>query len=391
MLVRLVEGNLLLFLLSTLCLRSELTTQTLPWRLSDRPQLELGGADADPNTQFARVQGAFRLSDGRLAIVEFNTPPTIRYFGSDGSYLGQFGRAGGGPGEFRAIAAVYRTAADTLVAYDPWQGRLTYITPAGKVGRMVRADGASSSSSLVYVGRFDDGTLVARRNRLGAADADTGREATATGPRRDSIPLFRVREDGAILDTILRVPGELYDRPTPGAMRVLRYSPYPGFLVAGSRIYVSHGDEYRITVHDREGRTLQVLQKSAARVPVTQEHLKALERATAEALAPLRDRRAADRELARHRELPSSRYLPVVDRFLVRDSGGNLWTQDFGPPGAPRVRWSVFGTDGKFRGSLDFPARFRLHEVGQDYVLGSWTDEEGAIRIQLYSLTRNAR
>jgi hypothetical protein len=367
-----------------------LTAQTLSWRLSTSPALELGGANADPNTQFARVQGAIRLSDGRLAIVEFSTPPTIRYFGSDGTFLGQFGRAGGGPGEFRAIAAVYRTAGDTLVAYDPWQGRLTYISPTGTLGRMVRVD-AGSISSLVYVGRFDDGTLVARRNRLGAADVDIRREAPATGPRRDSIPLFRVREDGAILDTVLRVPGELYDRPAPGAMRILRYSPYPGFLVTGNRIYVSHGDEYRITVHDREGRTLQVLQKSAARVPITQAHLKALETATAEALAPLRDRGAADRELARHRELPSARYLPVMDRFLVRDPDGYLWTQDFVPADAPHVRWSVFGPDGTFRGSVDFPARFRLHEVGLDYVLGSWTDQDGAIRIQLYSLTRNVR
>ena len=47
------------------------------WRLADRPRLDLGGEGADSNTCFSRVQAAFRLRDGRVAIAAFNALPTI--------------------------------------------------------------------------------------------------------------------------------------------------------------------------------------------------------------------------------------------------------------------------------------------------------------------------
>jgi hypothetical protein len=82
--------------------------------------------------------------------------------------------------------------------------------------------------------------------------------------------------------------------------------------------------------------------------------------------------------------------LPAHDRFLLRDPEGNLWVQDFAVPSAPRITWSVFAEDGRFRGTVHFPSRFRLLEVGSDYVLGSWPDADGALHVQLIDLLKGA-
>ena len=91
---------------------------------------------------------------------------------------------------------------------------------------------------------------------------------------------------------------------------------------------------------------------------------------------------------ARSRAQPSMATLPAHDRFLLRDPEENLWVQDFTVPDAPHVIWSVFGEDGRFRGTVHFPSRFRLLEVGSDYVLGSWPDDDGALNVQLIDLLK---
>ncbi|HEX9893497.1 MAG TPA: hypothetical protein VGA78_06215 [Gemmatimonadales bacterium] len=52
--------------------------------------------------------------------------------------------------------------------------------------------------------------------------------------------------------------------------------------------------------------------------------------------------------------------------------------------------WSVFAPDGRYRGEVEFPPRFRPLDIGRDYVLGSWTDDVGAIHVQLRDLWKGA-
>jgi hypothetical protein len=359
------------------------------WRLADRPRIDLGGETADSNTAFSRVQAAFRLRDGRIAIAEFNSPPAIRYFSAEGRYLMQIGRSGGGPGEFRAIAAVFRTPEDSLIVYDPWQGRLTYLTPSGKVGRQVsRAGSGLSGASMrqVLVGRFADGTFLARNNVVGRADIGPPRRFQ-TGPRRDSIPWLRLREDGSIIDTLVRAPGEVYESPNANIFRIFRFTPRPAVLAAGDRFYLGTGEQYRITEFDLRGRPLLAFTKATRHVKVTSADLTKLEEEMLNAL-PAGMQTAQAR--TQFREQPSMETMPAHDRFLLRDPEGNLWVLDFAVPGAPRATWSVFAKEGRFRGTVHLPPGFRLLDVGSDYVLGSWPDEGGALHVQLIDLLKGA-
>lgn len=354
------------------------------WRLAERPRIDLGGVAADSNTSFSRVMAAFRLRDGRIAIAEPNSPPTIRYFTPEGRYLTQVGRSGGGPGEFQGIASVFRTPGDSLVVYDPWQARLTYITPAGKVGRQVSLKGSGASMRYALFGRFADGTFLARHNVMGRADFGPA-QGTRAGPRRDSVPWFRLREDGSVLDTLVKAPGEVYDNPTSSSSRIFRFTPRPAVLAEGDRFYLGTGERYRVTAFDLRGRPLRVYSKAFRPVKVLPADLVALEEETISSMPAAMQTTEAR---ARFRAQPSMEILPAHDRFMLRDPEGNLWVQDFTVPGAPKTDWSVFGSDGRFLGTLHFPSRFRALEVGRDYVLGFWQDDEGAPHVQLFDLLK---
>jgi hypothetical protein len=336
------------------------------------------------------VQAAFRLRDGRIAIAEFNSPPTIRYFSAEGRFLMQIGRSGGGPGEFRAIAAVFRTPGDSLIVYDPWQARLTYLTPAGKVGRQVSRPGSGSpgrSMRHVLVGRFADGTFLARNNVIGRADIRPP-QRFQTGPQRDSIPWLRLSEDGSVLDTIVRAPGEVYESPSASTFRIFRFTPRPAVLAAGEQFYLGTGEQYRITEFDLRGRPLRAFTKPSRPAKVTAADLAKLEEEMLNAL-PASVQTAQAR--TQFREQPSMETMPAHDRYLLRDPEGNLWVQDFAAPGAPRTTWSVFAKDGRLRGTVQVPPGFRLLDVGSDYVLGSWPDESGALHVQLIDLVKGAK
>jgi hypothetical protein len=356
------------------------------WRLADRPRLDLGGEGADSNTSFSRVQAAFWLHDGRIAIAEFNSPPTIRFFTAEGRFLMQTGRRGGGPGEFQAIAAVFRTPEDSLIVYDPWQGRLTFLTPAGKVGRQVSGARSGTPMRHVLLGRFGDGSFLGRNNVVGRADRGPMRD-TRPGPRRDSIPWLRISEDGSVLDTLVRAPGEVYDTPNANSFRIFRFTPQPAVLAGGDRFYLGTGEQYRITAFDLRGRVLRTFTKASRPAKVTAAALRALEE---EMLSALPASMQTVEARTRSRAQPSMETLPAHGRFLLGDPEGNLWVQDFAVPGAPRVTWSVFAEDGRFRGTVHFPSRFRLLEVGSDYVLGSWPDADGALHVQLIGLLKGA-
>jgi hypothetical protein len=78
--------------------------------------------------------GILLLNDGRLLEWDFRTP-VINLYDAQGSFVRKLGRAGAGPGEFRATEpAIFH---DTLVVNDPRLGRMTLMSLTGSVIRTV--------------------------------------------------------------------------------------------------------------------------------------------------------------------------------------------------------------------------------------------------------------
>ena len=85
--------------------------------------LRIGSVEGDSTTQLFGAWAATRLRDGSIAVLNRGTSQ-VKVFSPDGELVRQFGRQGGGPGEFRSnLFWALFLRADTLVVpdYRPWR------------------------------------------------------------------------------------------------------------------------------------------------------------------------------------------------------------------------------------------------------------------------------
>ncbi len=72
-------------------------------------------------------------------------------------------------------------------------------------------------------------------------------------------------------------------------------------------------------------------------------------------------------------------------RFIRISPQGHLWVRGPIRPNAP-VNWTVYDLDAKPLARVTTPARFDLHEIGRDYLLGVGRDEFDVEYVQLFRL-----
>ena len=71
------------------------------------------------------------------------------------------------------------------------------------------------------------------------------------------------------------------------------------------------------------------------------------------------------------------------------DAEENLWVGEYRRPGDTEPRWRVFSPTGAYLGLVETPERFRIYEIGPDYILGRWSDELDVEHIRMYPLVKN--
>lgn len=67
--------------------------------------------------------------------------------------------------------------------------------------------------------------------------------------------------------------------------------------------------------------------------------------------------------------------------------GGRIWTTRWVRSDAP-LRWTVYDLQGTPVGRLSTPARFEVHDQGEDWILGVWRDSLDVEYVRLYGLDR---
>lgn len=351
------------------------------WRLAGSPALDLGSVGGDPAGQLHDVQGAVRLSDGRV-IVANSGSAELRFFDAEGRHLRSVGGEGDGPGEFQNLSALGRTVSDTLVTYD-WRARR--LSVFGPDGGFVEAHQLQAVGNGIFfatsVGWLRNGVLVARTGQVFTP-------ASAGGLHREPTTFLMYGPEGSLVDTLVRVPGnETYAWSGDRSIRVTR-RPFGKTAVADvspTRVAVAATDRYEVRVFGADGELRRVVRKRHEPLPVTRE---AFDAWLGERLARIDD--PADRKERRrnYAEIPLPDRMPAFED-LVLDVRGNLWVQEHDPPGteAPS-RWSVFDPEGGFLGEVTMPRGFTPYEIGADYVLGRWRDELDVEHVQLYGLER---
>ncbi|MCA9736321.1 MAG: hypothetical protein R3E98_21330 [Gemmatimonadota bacterium] len=350
------------------------------WRLTDVPLLDLATAGAGGAYEFTRIIGAVRLSDGGIVAANFANPPDIRGFAPDGRHLWTVGGSGGGPGEFEAIAWIQKLRGDTIVAYDYWQSRLTFLSTAGVllgVTAVERADARVGPGGLSLSSMFDDGSLLGRQNLLFPG--------APRGEGRLIAPFLRVDRSGSTWDTIAVLESIDHAEGAEGRPILPLFGRSAVVMVAGNRMVHGMGDQFVFAAYDHNGVKEVEFRLGVEPRAVTPELLEQAERAQRSATAGAGPRaNQADLDW-RYREGPRAATVPAYDRFRA-GGDGRIWVRSYVVPGDPVVRWYSFMPDGRPEGQLEVPAGLDLLHFATAEVLGVWTDSLDVQTPRLYGL-----
>lgn len=370
------------------------------WRVRPEPRLRIGTLEGAPEEELHHVADAAIADDGSVVIADGGSGE-IRIFDDSGDHVRSFGRAGDGPGEFRAVRAL-RLDGDTLLVYDARPGRITRFDLAGRplgVTTLEVPEGRRPPSRVAWL---PDGGVV---GAVAWAEPTGGSRTVPDGElRRDPVALLRFDEDGRLADTLLVHPGSevfhVSSAEEGGVFRTFETTPpfgrvsvWAGGAAAADAaagvdgvdgVWLGTGEEYELRYHDSHGAVRRIVRHPGGEVPLDPVRIDSARASALEGVDSPRFRRMVDL-LYRRDHQPS--VLPPYSA-MVTDVEGNVWVREYRPPEGRAVRWDVFRPDGTLLGGVELPARFRPLRIGRDRMLGVATDELDVERVEVLALTR---
>jgi hypothetical protein len=343
------------------------------WSVRLAPLADIGGGDTEDDQLFG-VGGAVRLSDGRIVIA--NGTQELWYYDGQGGLLTKAGGRGAGPGEFRGIGQLIRLPGDTLLVRDRW--RRTWFDPQGRYLRDASFDAGSFAADPALLTHGGTAFAVNVRDQTGPPQMGlstltrtwvllgTEGEAADTVGSFPAGQIFTIRDGGGL------VP---YPRPfsRPG------YAPSMG----ATGMFLGRAEAFEVAVYSYKGDLVEIIRGRHTPTPVTSEHIAAFRQRFLERFPP-QSQGTVERWLA---EVPYPEVLPALGRLMV-DERQNLWAQDFAPDGSTSASWNVFDASGLWLGGVDLPDNLEPREIGADYVLGVWRDEDDVEHVRMYELIK---
>ncbi len=351
------------------------------WRLSAEPVLDIGMLDGPPQYQFGRVAGAVRLRDGTVVVGD-DQSKELRFFDPAGRHLRTVGREGGGPGEFKAVGSL-AAVGDSLLVGDFNNRRVSVFAPDGSLVRAVPLDGAGSPAFTIPVGYLGDGSVVVSAGRM--FDGGSG-----SGVTRDSVTYLRLAPDGGAPREVGRFAGsEMFVQSGGGAVMVgpRAFGRSAEIAVVPDGFFYGASDTYQIGRYDASGRLLRLVRRPHEPRAVTPADIERYREGRLKQAAEARGGRFRQMQEKSLAAMSYPETMPAYGRILA-DRAGNLWVSDFQVTSEDPGTWTVFDPEGRMLGAVATPARFRLLEIGGDYVLGAYKDELDVDHVRMFRLEK---
>ena len=154
----------------------------------------------------------------------------------------------------------------------------------------------------------------------------------------------------------------------------------------GDLAAIGDNETYEIRAYRGDGSLARVVRRDhETRIPTQSEQDEAF-----------RDRFASLSEEDREPRMAVAADVPLVESFpaysrLRGDALGHLWVAEFKLPDAEYEGslWTVFDREGRALGFVETPGGLSIFEIGEDYILGSTTDELGVEYVQTWALSRS--
>ena len=369
------------------------------WTVADEPLLEIGTVDGPLEYQFGEVVAAARLSNGDIVVAD-QAASELRSYDAAGSFKWRAGRFGQGPGEFESLDFLGTTAGDSLVTYDGRLMRVQLFDAGGQVARSFdvrpqafdtdgggvpsaedlsapdKAVGIAGGQLIVRfleigdqgttgVVRWIDDRLVAIALGDGSANdliVVAGEEVAFHGGRRDRYAFGNMSEFGASADRVAVIDTGVW------LVRVL--SPVDGAI---------------------QGVVRRDVEPREVTDAVFEEHLAGILDMNRD-LPP----EEIDRISRMWRDTPRAPVLPVL-RSVHVDATGHLWLAPYYVAGADPPPFEIHAPDGSWLGSVAVPPGLQrafiqyqapYMEIGDDYMLGVWTDDLDVQYVRMYRINR---
>lgn len=335
-------------------------TATGSLTISAAPVRTIAPTDSDGAPRLANIADATRLGAGTIVVVDRGVQAVL-FFDSTGQLSSEVGRAGQGPGEYRAVGGIGQCAPDTLFVWDPGNDRLSVLDARGNFLR-------AYPLAHQLVGHYcaGAGSFVVWERFL---------NSTAPGP--GSPPVRGVAQLVSTSGQVMGVLGEFQageNRPL-GAL--------PQFAVTGQGVYVGTADTAMVSLYAPDGRLLRSLVVGERRRAPTDAEYDAAVAALATSIPGTSAERATMRAFLRER-FPKPKYLPAY-RAVLADPAGRVYVVT-SPRGTGVTDVAVFDPTGASIGQLRIPGDLDLVEVGAGYLLGIREDEAEGSAVVEYEL-----
>jgi hypothetical protein len=352
--------------------------------------VRVGGAEAaDTASQFVRVEGATRLADGRIVVL---TQDETRWFDAQGKYLATSTRKGRGPGETQFAYGMVKLPGDTLAVWQPRPLKAVIVSPAAKVVR--EEMGVDQKFRAIRRWAECRGYVLADLSQLGCIREDTTPRGPDPGPglfrgytrfvrvSRNADSAFHLGRDIGIEQFGVRIDGPR----TNFIVHPLHARSYVASGGSPMRIAIATNPEYSVELWRPDGVLERTLTRTNARRAPTKREiddaLPVILKYNARGDAALASRLVA--------AVPVPAQIPAVSDLAISPEGEVLVGREGQLPSQQVSIVDVFDRRGTFLGELRLPRRFRMLEVGTDYVLGLRLDDDDVPSIEVYRLIKGA-
>ncbi|MDE2980104.1 MAG: hypothetical protein OXU74_02815 [Gemmatimonadota bacterium] len=371
------------------------------WTVDAEPLVEIGTVSGALEYQFGDVAAAVRLSNGDIVVADRGASE-LRSYDAAGRFQWRAGRFGQGPGEFESLDFLGTIAGDSLVTYDEWLLRVQLFDPDGRMARSFDlrpqrfdSDRAESMSSPEDVSVPDKAVGIVGRQLIVRFFEVGDRRTSGVVRQGDDRVVAVALGDGSAAGLIV-VGGEESLLRGGRSQGLYAFGNMPEFGAAADRVAVIDTEAYVVRVLSPADATIERIVRRDVEPRETTDAL------FEEHLAGILDLigsvppEEVDRVERMWRGYPRAPVLPVL-RAVHVDTTGHLWLQPYYVAGAQPPPFEIHAPDGTWLGSVSVPPGRRrafiqyqapYMEIGEDYILGVWTDELDVQYVRMYRINK---
>jgi hypothetical protein len=350
------------------------------WSVDSIPLASIGG-ESDSTLDLSQL-GSFAVlvADNGL-MVSTPQPAALLAFDSAGERIGQFGRQGEGPGEYRAISSIAALGGDTVMAYEIVARKGILYNRAGDFLSSIEMPLTGMAFPYQLMGRTSDGTFVFILQSP-FAEAPPGSEAIF----RPDMPVVVWRSGNESYDTLFTLPGvqstkskiEIAPGQAMDIARAVAFGAVTFVAVHGDQVWSTTGESFEFEARDVTGALKRIVRMPREPREVTtadQDRYKGILREVWEAIrargapAPM-----VESELAKIDATEFAPRYPAIGQLLVARTG-EVWISTGVPMIDDTMEWGVFNSEGKLLGRVTLPEGM-LYSASDDRVVLRQEDPE---------------